>query len=64
MEKVVRSAEQKLEEMDTADEKTKDMEDTDNRNYKEEMKNTWEINTVQRTTDKTSLSEQNFAFSD
>lgn len=26
--------------MDTADEKTKDMEDTD-RNYKEEMKNTW-----------------------
>lgn len=50
--------------MDTADEKTKGMEDTDNRNYKEEMKNTWEINTVQRTTDKTSLSEQNFAFSD
>ena len=64
MEKVVQSAEQKLEEMDTTDEKTKDMEDTDNRNYKEETKNTWEINTVQRTIDKTSLSEQNFAFSD
>ena len=35
MEKVVHSAEQKLEEMDTTDEKTEDMEDTDNRNYKE-----------------------------
>ena len=35
-----------------------------NDDYKEDMKSTWEINTVQRTIDKTSLSEQNFAFSD
>ena len=35
VEKIVHSTEQKFKEMDTIDEKTKDMEDTGNRNYKE-----------------------------